>query len=149
MKAIEIKDSTTKLLKTGKYRFGRINFANGDMVGHSGVMAAVITAVEIVDNCVKELLDVVKALGGIVVITADHGNSDGMVTFDKNGKRTPKTAHTLNPVPFIIYDPSYQGEYRMAQMEDQGLSNIAATLLNLLGYEKVDDYDPSLIQFIE
>ncbi|PKM79153.1 MAG: 2,3-bisphosphoglycerate-independent phosphoglycerate mutase, partial [Firmicutes bacterium HGW-Firmicutes-13] len=67
---------------------------------------------------------------------------------DKKGAKSVKTAHTLNPVPFIIYDPLYQGEYHIAHIKEKGLSNIAATLLNLLGYEKPDDYDPSLIEIV-
>ena len=146
MKALEITDKAIELLKSGKYRFGRINLANGDMVGHTGVMEAAITAMETVDACVGRLLEVVKELDGIAVITADHGNSDEMFT-EKNGVRTPKTAHTLNPVPLIIYDPQYNGEYHMAGVQNAGLSNIAATLLNLLGFEKVKDYDDSLVSF--
>jgi len=146
MKAFEIKDRAIELLKGGGYRFGRLNFANGDMVGHTGVMEAAIVAVETVDRCVGELLRVVEALEGIAVVTADHGNADEMFTLDKKGGRQIKTAHTLNPVPFAIFDPGYRGEYEMAEVERPGLSNVAATLLNLLGYEKVDDYDPSLIR---
>ena len=85
-------------------------------------------------------------LNGIAIITADHGNSDEMYT-EKDGVKTPKTAHTLNPVPFIIYDSQYKNEYQIADVKNPGLSNIAATILNLLGYEKVDDYDESLIRF--
>ncbi|MFC1531861.1 2,3-bisphosphoglycerate-independent phosphoglycerate mutase [Thermodesulfobacteriota bacterium] len=146
MKAVEIKDSVIELLKTGQYRFGRLNFANGDMVGHTGVLEAAVTAVEKVDQCVGELLDVIRDLEGIAVITGDHGNADEMFTIDKTGAKKKKTAHTLNPVPLIIYDPAYQGEYEMAHLAEQGLSNVAATLLNLLGFEKVEDYDPSLIK---
>jgi 2,3-bisphosphoglycerate-independent phosphoglycerate mutase len=149
MKAKEIKDAVTELLKTGNYRFGRLNFPNGDMVGHTGVMDAAIIAVETVDKCVGELLAVIKEMGGVAVITADHGNADEMFTVDKKGGKSIKTAHTLNPVPFIIYDPLYQGEYRMADIKGKGLSNVAATLLNLLGYEKPEEYDPSLIAFIQ
>lgn len=145
MKAAEIKDRVIELLKTGQYRFGRLNFANGDMVGHTGVMEATIIAVETVDQCVGELLDVVKELEGIAVVTSDHGNADEMFTIDKDGRKRIKTAHTLNPVPFVIYDPAYQAEYQMAHGDGEGLSNVAATLLNLLGYEKAGDYDPSLI----
>ena len=145
MKASEIKEKTIDMLKSGKYSFGRLNFANGDMVGHTGIMEAAIVAVETVDHCVGELLKVVEELGGIAVVTADHGNSDEMFTIDKNGDRKSKTAHTLNPVPFIIFDPAYDGEYEMADLERPGLANVAATLLNLLGYEKVKDYEPSLI----
>ena len=147
MKAIEIKDKAIEMLRSNKYRFGRLNFANGDMVGHTGIMKAAIIAVETVDQCVGELLSVIKELKGIAVVTADHGNSDEMFTIDRKGVKIPKTSHTLNPVPFAIYDPGYKGEYEMAELKRPGLSNIAATLLNLLGYEKVDNYDPSLINY--
>jgi 2,3-bisphosphoglycerate-independent phosphoglycerate mutase len=147
MKALEIEKKVVELLKAGSYRFGRVNFANGDMVGHTGVMEAVITAVETVDRCIGEILPVIRALKGIAVITADHGNADDMFSLDAQGRKIIKTAHSLNPVPFAIYDPDYQGEYRMAPVAKPGLSNVAATLLNLLGYEKIDDYDPSLIEF--
>lgn len=149
MKATEIKDQTIHMLQSGKYRFGRLNFANGDMVGHTGVMAAAIEAMETVDQCVGELLTVIKKLEGIAVVSADHGNSDEMFTLDKNGNKKVKTAHSLNPVPFAIYDPGYQGEYTMATLPSPGLSNVAGTLLNLLGYENAQGYDPSLIQFKE
>lgn len=145
MKAFEITDEAENLLRSGHYRFGRVNFANGDMVGHTGVMEAAITAVETVDHCVGQLIEVVRALKGIAVITADHGNADEMFTV-KNGIKSVKTAHTLNPVPFVIVDPLYAGEYEMAAVAHPGLSNIAATLLNLLGYEAPADYDPALIR---
>ena len=80
------------------------------------------------------------------MVTSDHGNADEMFTVDSNGIKKTKTSHTLNPVPFAIYDPLYQGEYVMADLENPGLSNIPSTLLNLLGYEKVADYSPSLIR---
>ncbi len=147
MKALEIKDRTIQMLEEGDYRFGRVNFANGDMVGHTGVLDAAVIAVETVDRCVGELLSVIDGLGGIAVITADHGNADEMFVRDEKGNKKIKTAHTLNPVPFVIHDPGYQEEYAMAEMENRGLSNVAATLLNLLGYERVKDYDPSLIYF--
>jgi len=149
MKAPEIKDRVITLLKTGDYRFGRLNFANGDMVGHTGVMEPAVIAVETVDRCVGELLDVIRELEGIALVTADHGNADEMYSLDKKGKKRTKTAHSLNPVPFVIYDPAYRGEYEMAHLERPGLSNIASTLLNLLGYKKVPDYDPSLIRIMD
>ncbi len=145
MQAFKIKDKAVELLKSGKYRFGRLNFANGDMVGHTGNMDAAIIAVETVDECVGELLNVINELNGICVVTSDHGNSEVMFSFDDEGRKMSKTAHTLNPVPFAIYDCSYDGEYVMTDLAKPGLSNVAATLLNLLGYEKVADYDPSLI----
>jgi len=148
MKAAEITDATEKLLRSGEYRFGRINYPNGDMVGHTGNFDAAVVAVETVDDCLGKLLKVIDDLGGIALVTADHGNADEMYTVDKNGKKTPKTSHTLNPVPFAIYDPGFKNEYKMADIKNPGLSNIASTILNLLGYKKVDDYDPSLITFI-
>lgn len=150
MKAPEITEKTTELLKSGKFRFGRLNFANGDMVGHTAVPEAVVRAIETVDKDVQKLIDVIKELGGVALITADHGNSDEMFTVDKKtGKHVPKTAHTLNPVPFIIYDPQYKGEYKMADLPKRGLSNVAATILSFLGYEKPADYDPSLIEVVK
>lgn len=147
MKAYEITDKTIELLRSGKYKFGRVNFANGDMVGHSGVMEAAIIAVETVDECLAKLLPVIDEMDGIAVITADHGNADEMFTI-KNGIKAVKTSHSLNPIPFIIYDPNYSGEYKMADVKAPGLTNIAGTLFNLLGFKNVEDYDKSLIEFL-
>lgn len=146
MKAQQITDWTLTALKSGKFRFGRLNFPNGDMVGHTGNMAATIEAVETVDAAVGTLLACIQELGGICLVTADHGNADEMWT-EKKGVRTPKTAHTLNPVPFCIYDAKYAGEYEMSGVEHPGLANVAATVLNLLGYEAPADYCGSLIRF--
>jgi 2,3-bisphosphoglycerate-independent phosphoglycerate mutase len=146
MKADEITDKTIELLRSGKYRFGRINYPNGDMVGHTGIPEAIITSVEAVDQDLANILDVIKELNGIAVILADHGNADEMFTV-KGDKRIVSTAHSLNPVPCAIVDAGYQGEYEIADLKDKGLANIAATLLNLLGYEQPKDYAPSLIIF--
>lgn len=146
MKAPEITQKTIELLHSGSYKFGRLNFANGDMVGHTGVPQAIITAVETVDECLAKLIGVVQGLKGVTVVLADHGNADEMFTV-KNGQRLVSTAHSLNPVPFAIVDSGYRGEYKMADLPQKGLSNVAATLFNLLGFEKPEDYDPSLIQF--
>jgi 2,3-bisphosphoglycerate-independent phosphoglycerate mutase len=146
MKAGEIADETIKLLESGTYRCGRINFANGDMVGHTGKLDAAVVAVEAVDLSLRRVLEVVEKTQGMALVTADHGNSDEMFTL-KDGKRIVKTAHTLNPVPFIVYDPGYAGEYSLrTNLEHAGLSNIAATVFRLLGWEPPDDYDPSLIE---
>ncbi len=147
MKADEITDKTIELLRSGKFKFGRINYPNGDMVGHTGNMEAAITAVEAVDESLGKLLQLIDELDGVAIITADHGNADEMFNI-KNGKKEIKTAHTLNPVPFVIYDPNYSGEYRIADLEKRGLTNIAGTILNLLGYKNVEDYDQSLIEFL-
>jgi len=146
MKAAEIADETMRLLETGTYRCGRINFANGDMVGHTGNLEAAVVAVEAVDLSLKRILHVVEQTRGIALVTADHGNSDEMFTL-KGGERIVKTAHTLNPVPLIVYDPGTSGEYNLrTDMEEAGLSNIAATVFRLLGFEPPEDYDPSLIE---
>jgi 2,3-bisphosphoglycerate-independent phosphoglycerate mutase len=146
MKAAEIADETIRLLETGSYRCGRINFANGDMVGHTGNLDAAVVAVEAVDLSLKRVLQVVKRTRGIALVTADHGNSDEMFTL-KGGERVVKTAHTLNPVPLILYDPCFAGEYHLrTNLDEAGLSNIAATVFRLLGFEPPDDYDPSLIE---
>ncbi|MBN2029086.1 2,3-bisphosphoglycerate-independent phosphoglycerate mutase [bacterium] len=157
MKCAEITDRTIEEIKKGEIRFVRLNYANGDMVGHTGFFQAAVIAVESVDLSLSRLLKVVKELKGIVLVTADHGNSDEMFEMDKEGKPKrnekgdyiPKTSHTLNPVPFIIYDPLFNHEYRLAPLERRGLSNIAATCIRLLGYVPPGDYDPSLIEFVE
>ena len=145
MKAYEITDKAIELLKSGKYKFGRINLANGDMVGHTGVKEAVITAMETVDECVGKLIDVVNALDGVVLLTADHGNADELYTLKKD-KEILSTAHSLNKVPFVIIDKNFNGEYSIAKLEESGLSNVAATIANFLGFEKPDIFDPSLIE---
>jgi 2,3-bisphosphoglycerate-independent phosphoglycerate mutase len=146
MKAKEITDKAIELLKSGKYKFGRINFPNGDMVGHTGKKDAIIIAIESVDESVARLIDAVNTLDGIVLITADHGNADEMFTVSK-GKEIVSTAHSLNKVPFAIIDKNFNNEYKMADIDNKGLSNVAATIVNLLGFEKPAEYDPSLIVF--
>ncbi|MEO0367307.1 MAG: 2,3-bisphosphoglycerate-independent phosphoglycerate mutase [Pseudomonadota bacterium] len=146
MKAHEITAATIDFIESGKFDFGRINYANGDMVGHTGDMQAAITAIEVVDQCLGELISAIEANKGILIFTADHGNADIMFT-EKDGVRTPKTSHTLNPVPFAIVDPLYQGDYHLIDRPNQGLANIAATAINLLGLNAPQDYEPSLVQF--
>jgi 2,3-bisphosphoglycerate-independent phosphoglycerate mutase len=146
MKAREITAETIDLLRSGAYRFGRLNFANGDMVGHTGKLDAAIEAMEVVDECLARLIEVIDELDGVLIYTADHGNADIMYT-EKDGVRSPKTSHTLSPVPFVIHDPNYDGEYRMAPPAAPGLANVAATVFNLLGYDAPNDYEPSLLAF--
>jgi 2,3-bisphosphoglycerate-independent phosphoglycerate mutase len=146
MKAAEIADETIRLVEAGNWRCGRINFANGDMVGHTGNLEAAVVAVEAVDLSLKRVLKAVEKTQGIALVTADHGNADEMFTL-QGGKRIPKTAHTLNPVPLIVYDPGFQGEYVLRKdVEGAGLSNIAGTALRLLGFEPPEGYDRSLIE---
>lgn len=146
MKAREITDKTIELIESGEFQFGRLNLANGDMVGHTGDLAATIETMEVVDECVGKLIAAIKQAQGVLLVTADHGNADIMYT-EKNGERTPKTSHTLSKVPFAIVDPAYQGEYQISPPADAGLTHIAATTMNLLGFQAPDDYRPSLIKF--
>ncbi len=146
MKAREITDATIELLRSGDFRFGRINLANGDMVGHTGDLAAAIEAMEVVDECVARLLEVINDLSGVLIYTADHGNADIMYT-EKDGVRSPKTSHTLSPVPFVIHDARYDGEYQLKPAANAGLANIAATTFNLLGFQAPADYEPTLLTF--
>lgn len=145
MKAVEITDRAVEALKSGDYQFIRLNYANGDMVGHTGVEPAIRLAVETVDLCLSHLLAAVAKAGGICLITADHGNADCM-WIEKNGVRSPMVAHTLNPVPLIIKDYDGRNDFRMTPaLSGGGLANVAATLCNLLGYRAPSDYEPSLI----
>lgn len=144
MKAVEVCDETIKALQSQKYQFVRVNFANGDMVGHTGILEAAITAVKTVDTCVKRLVETVNSLNGITIITADHGNCEEMKLPDGS----PKTAHSLNPVCFMIVDKNWNHEYEINQkVKEPGLSNVAATVLNLLGFQKPEDYRESLVRF--
>lgn len=145
MKAAEITDAVIAAVESGKYGFIRINYANGDMVGHTGVPISIRMSVEAVDLALRRLLPVIEKARGIAVITADHGNADCMFT-EKKGKREPMVAHTLNPVPFIIKDYSGANQIAIRKLDTPGLSNVAATLLNLLGYEEPSDYDESLVE---
>ena len=144
MKAAEITDATIEAVESRRYKFIRLNYPNGDMVGHTGVVPAIRIAVEAVDLGLRRLMPAVRAAAGVLVVTADHGNADCMFT-EKKGRREPMVAHTLNPVPFIIKDFSSANVVAMRDVEPPGLSNVAATLLNLLGFQKPADYDESLI----
>ena len=147
MKAREITETTIELLRSGRYRFGRINLANGDMVGHTGDLDAAIEAMEVVDECMAQLVEVIDELGGVLIYTADHGNADIMYTETSDGERTPKTSHTLMQVPFVIHDARYDGDYRLEPPADAGLSHVASTAFELLGFTPPGDYQPSLLAF--
>ena len=150
MKVREITAETIDLLRSGEYRFGRLNFPSGDMVGHTGHLHATVEAMEVIDECMAQLIDVIDELGGVIIYTADHGNADVMYTVDAAGDKHPKTSHTLSPVPFAIHDPNYDGEYHMvdaAPGDARGLANVAATVFNLLGFDAPDDYLQPLITF--
>jgi 2,3-bisphosphoglycerate-independent phosphoglycerate mutase len=145
MKAGEITDQTIAAIKSGDFKFIRLNYPNGDMVGHTGMVPAIRIAVECVDLCLGRLLEAVEKSGGIAVITADHGNADCMWTI-KKGTKVPMVAHTLNPVPFIVRDYSRANSFRLTGVAMPGLANVAATLCTLLGFEPPGDYQPSLLE---
>ena len=152
MKAAEITDAVVSAIGAGKYDFIRLNYPNGDMVGHTGVYQAVQVAVETVDLCLGRLKEAVSKAGGVMVVSADHGNADDMYEHEKsgavkleNGIMKVKTAHSLNPVPCLIYDPESKGEYAPELRNGLGISSLAATCMNLLGFEAPADYDPSVL----
>ena len=128
---------------------GTYNFANGDMVGHTGDLKATVDAMQVLDDCLEQLLIAIDEVGGVLVFTADHGNADIMYTEHADGEVTPKTSHTLSPVPFVIHDATGSGEYRLTQLAQAGLANVAATVLNLMGYDAPEGYEPSLIEFAD
>lgn len=155
MKCAEITDKLIECMESGKYKYLRVNFPNGDMVGHTGNLAATECAMEALDLQLKRIIDVVDKLKGVALITADHGNADemyevdkkGALKTDKNGKYKAKTSHTLNPVPCFIYDNYYRDAYTVKVDEGKfGLSNVAATMVNFMGYEAPEMWDQSLIE---
>ena len=156
MKCAEITDKLIDAMRSGKYPSMRVNFPNGDMVGHTGSLEATICSMEALDLQIARLLKVVDELEGVALITADHGNADEMYEVDKktgapkqnkDGSYKAKTSHTLNPVPFIIYDNFYSDKYTVKEDKGTfGLSDVAATAVNLLGYEAPDMWDESIIE---
>ncbi|HOI52981.1 MAG TPA: 2,3-bisphosphoglycerate-independent phosphoglycerate mutase, partial [Azonexus sp.] len=158
MKAAEIADAMVAAIASGQYKVLRCNFANGDMVGHTGNFRAATMAVEAVDLALGRVLKALEAAGGVALITADHGNADEMFELDKKSKQPArnadgsfkaKTAHTLNPVPLILFNASGDARLGLRQTADAGLSNIAATVANLLGFDKHPAWDESLLTFGE
>ncbi len=144
MKATEITDKAIEAITIENYKFIRLNYANGDMVGHTGKPQSIRIAVETVDMCLKRLLAALKKAGGVAIITADHGNADCMWTA-KDGVLSPMVAHTKNPVPFIIKDFTGVNNFSMGSVKNPGLSNVAATICTLLGLTPPADYDPCLV----
>ncbi len=156
MKCAEITDKLIDALRSGKYKYLRCNFPNGDMVGHTGSYAATKCSMEALDLQLGRILKVLDELGGVALITADHGNADEMYELDKktglpkagkDGSFKSKTSHTLNPVPFIVYDNTYGDKYSVKKDGSLGLSSMAATVVNMLGYDAPEMWDPSVIDF--
>ncbi len=153
MKAAEITDATLEALGSGRHRFCRINLANGDMVGHSGQLGPTIVAVESVDLCLARLARGIEKVDGTLVVLADHGNADDMVErdgkgrplSDEQGRPKCRTSHSLNPVPFVVWRPTGPPLALREDMPEAGLGNVAATVLELLGFEPPAGYLPSLL----
>ena len=151
MKAVQITDALIGALREGRHKFLRVNYANGDMVGHTGILPAAVAAVEALDRSLERLLACAEETGATVIITADHGNCDCMIETDKNGEARKdsdgnylvKTSHTLSPVPFLLTG-AHAESYRL-NSGSFGLGNLAATVLALLGFEAPDGYMPSIV----
>ena len=141
MKSKEITEHMVAAMASGKYQFLRCNYPNGDMVGHTGVLDAVIYAMECVDNGLSQILVAAKKYGYTVLVTADHGNADQMLE-TKKGKTSVRTAHSLNPVPFIIWDPDNHYEI---QPGAYGLANVAPTVVKMMGLTAPDCWEKSMI----
>ena len=155
MQCALITDVVCKAIENNEYQFIRLNFPNGDMVGHTGVYQAVQTSMAALDICLERIYNSVKKAGGVMIVSADHGNADdmyehakdGSVKLDKAGNPKRKTSHSLNPVPGIIFDPEYKGEYSQTLRTGLGISSLAATCIDMLGLVPPADYDKSLVEF--
>ena len=153
MKAAEITDVTLEELEAGSYRHARLNFPNGDMVGHTGKLEAAIVSIEAIDIQVGRLMSEIQALEGALVVTADHGNAEEMFEMeagthtlkrDGNGAAIPKTSHSLNPVPLYVFAPKTKLKID-PQVEQPGLANLTATILYLMGFSAPSGYLPSVL----
>ena len=130
MSAFEVKDKLVGAIKENLYDFIVVNFANGDMVGHTGIYNAIAKAVWAIDGCVRDVVEAAKASDYEVIIIADHGNADNAINEDG----TPNTAHSLNPVPFI-----YVTNNNSATVKNGRLADVAPSILHIMGLEQPDD----------
>uniref|UniRef100_A0ACD5U2T7 Uncharacterized protein n=1 Tax=Avena sativa TaxID=4498 RepID=A0ACD5U2T7_AVESA len=155
MKALEIAEKTRDAILSGKFDQVRINLPNGDMVGHTGDIEATVVACKAADEAVKIVLDAVEKVGGIYLVTADHGNAEDMVkrnksgqpALDKSGSIQILTSHTLQPVPVAIGGPGlHPGVKFRTDINTPGLANVAATVMNLHGFLAPDDFETTLIE---
>ncbi|KAL9362080.1 hypothetical protein Peur_044865 [Populus x canadensis] len=158
MKALEIAEKAREAILSGKFDQVRVNLPNGDMVGHTGDIEATVVACKAADGAVQMIIDAIEQVGGIYVITADHGNAEDMVKRDKSGKplldKSGKlqilTSHTLEPVPIAIGGPGLKAGVRFRNdVPTGGLANVAATVINLHGFEAPNDYEPTLIEVVD
>jgi len=153
MKAAEITDALIAAIRSGKYRFLRANYANGDMVGHTGDLQAAVTAMTCLDLQLGRLMKAIKDAGGVAIITADHGNCEEMYETDKaglplrqvGGGFVAKTSHSLAPVPFVLYDTKGIVPGHLRKDAEIGIANVAATVTTILGFEAPALWSPSLL----
>jgi 2,3-bisphosphoglycerate-independent phosphoglycerate mutase len=141
MKSKEITEKLVAAMASKKFGFLRCNYPNGDMVGHTGVMEAVITGMECVDAGLAAIIEAADRYGYTVLITADHGNADQM-TETKKGKTSVRTAHSLNPVPFIIYDKEKTYTVKEGNF---GLANVAPTVVKMMGLTAPECWEDSMV----
>ena len=155
MKAAEIIDATVTRMQGGSFDVGRINLANGDMVGHTGHLPATVMAVSTLDIMLGRLIRAADASGTILLVTADHGNCDDMLDAEPaqgscweslDTTIAPKTSHSLSPVPFYLYDPAGTDRYRLRQGKVFTLANVANTVIELMGLKAHEGYEPGLIE---
>jgi len=152
MKALEIAEQAEVLIESGRFDFGMINFANADMVGHTGDFAAAEVAATTVDTAVGRVLAAVETAGGAALIIADHGNADEMLIHNKRGEDEISAKHSINPVPCICFDPQAPRPYALRQPDGDetpghapGLSHVAATLFLMLGRPVPDGLNAPLL----
>ena len=156
MRAREISETVLRELASRDVGLVRLNYANGDMVGHTGNFAATVEAVTAVDAALGLLIEPVLARRGALVVTADHGNADDMAERDKKtrailrdpqGRMIPKTSHSLRPVPFyVLLAPEDRSRFALAGLEQPGLGHVAATLAVLRGFAPPAEYLPSILR---
>lgn len=157
MKAAEITQCTIDHMRAKNFHFGRINFPNGDMVGHTGNLSASIVAISTVDLCLGRLIEAARETDTLLIVTADHGNADEMFDTNKEGPANwlelppdqwpkPRTAHTVSEVPFYFYDPRGPGSFKLATVEGGSIAHLAATVLSAMGLPSCPEYLPSLVE---
>ena len=129
MSAYQVTDELVKRIKSGNYKFILANYANGDMVGHTGIMEAAVRACEVINDCMDRVVTTALGNGWTAIITSDHGNIEQMIDY---GTNDAFTAHTTNPVPFVLID----NENKKVSLHDGGLSDVAPTILDLMGIDK-------------
>ena len=157
MKAEEITDRVVQAIRRGEHDQIRLNLANGDMVGHTGKLAATVAAMGTVDDCVGRILSACEEAGAVLLVTADHGNADemfrwdskrGAYAVDEEGRRVVSPSHSKNPVPVALFDPTGTFELVGEDVDEVigGIAQLGATLLDLSGLRVPDDYLPSLVR---